>query len=168
VRNLYSALNPNAKCSRAIELPGNIFAAHHTRVFTTDLVLEHRPPWDQAETEPVVDHGKSAAGQLRRTQGLSTHGLALLNRREGKTPLGGELAASPLHLLVLKNQDEIGSRPPRTVDCSLGMALPDQLGGAPIESLADLDAESAHGERTLVTADERRSSHVAPSLFTYC
>jgi hypothetical protein len=48
------------------------------------------------------------------------------------------------------------------------MALPDQLGGAPIESLADLDAESAHGERTLVTADERRSSHVAPSLFTYC
>src|SRR5215468_5244491 len=32
--------------------------------------------------------------------------------------------------------------------------LPDQLVGAPIESFADLDAESAHGERTPVTADE--------------
>ena len=147
-------LNPNAKCSGATELPGNIFAAHRTHDFTADLVLEDRPPWDQAETEPVVDHSKSAAGQLRRAQKLSTHGLALLNRREGKTPFGGELAAGSLHLLILKRQDEIGSRPPRAVDCSRGMALPDQLVGAPIESLADLAAESAHGERTLVTADE--------------
>src|SRR5215472_7960198 len=147
-------LNPNAKCSSATELPGNIFAAHHTHDFTADLILEDRPPWDQAETEPVVDHGKSAAGQLRRAQKLSTHGLALLNRREGKTPLGGEFAAGPLHLLVLKSQDEIDSRPPRAVDCSRGMALLDQLLGTPIESLADLGAESAHGERTLVTTDE--------------
>src|SRR5215472_17609113 len=138
-------LNPNAKCSGATELPGNIFAAHHTHDFTADLILEHRPPWDQAETELVVDHGKSAAGELRRAQKLSTHGLALLNRREGKTTLGCELAAGPLHLLLLKSQDEIGSRPPRAVYCSRGMALPDQLVGAPIESLEHLDAESAHG-----------------------
>jgi hypothetical protein len=47
----------------------------YTRYFTTNLILE-----------------------LRR------HGTRLkpLNRREGKTPLGGELAADPLHLLVLK------------------------------------------------------------------
>jgi hypothetical protein len=77
-------LNPNTKCSGATQLPGNIFTAHRTHDFTTDLVFEHRPPRDQAETEPVVDHGKSAAGQLRRAQKLSTHGLALLNRREGK------------------------------------------------------------------------------------
>src|SRR5215472_12907070 len=147
-------LNPNAKCSSATELPGNIFAAHHTHDFTADLILEDRPPWDQAETEPVVDHGKSAAGQLRRAQKLSTHRLALLNRREGKTPLGGELAAGPLHLLVLKSQDEIGSRPPRAIDRSQGMALPDQLVGAPIESLTDLGAESTHSERTLVSANE--------------
>ena len=115
-------------------------AAHHTHDFTADLILEHWPPWDQAETEPVVDHGESAAGQLRRAQKFSAHGLALLNRREGKTPLGGEFAAGALHLRVLKSQDEIGSRPPRAVDCSRSMALPDQLVGAPIESLADLDA----------------------------
>jgi hypothetical protein len=95
-------LNPNAKCSGATELPGDVFTAHHTRYFTADLVLEHRPPQDQAETEPVVDHGKSAAGQLRRTQKLSTYGLPLLNRREGKTPLGGELAAGPLSLPAAK------------------------------------------------------------------
>ena len=147
-------LNPNAKCSSATELPGNIFAAHRTHDFTTDLVFEHRPPRDQAETKPVINHGKSAAGQLCRAQKLSTDGLTLLNRREGKTPLGSELVAGPLHLPVLKSPDEIGSRPPRAVDCSRDMALPDQFVGAPIESLADLGAESAHGERTLVTADE--------------
>ena len=79
-------LNPNAKCSAATELPGNIFAAHLAHYFTADLVLEHRPLRDQAETEPVVDHGKSAAGQLRQTHKLSAHGLALFNRPEGKTP----------------------------------------------------------------------------------
>ena len=147
-------LNPNAKCSGATELPGNIFAAHYTYDFTADLILEHRPPRDQAEAEPVVDHGKSAAGQLRRAHKPSAHGLALFNRREGKTPLGRELAPGPLHLLLLKSQDEIDSQPPRAVGCSRGMALPDQLVGAPIESLADLDAESAHGERALVTTDE--------------
>src|SRR5215467_8603151 len=97
-------LNPNAKCSSATELPGNIFAAHRTHDFTTDLVSEHRPPRDQAESKPVVDDGKSTAGQLRRAQKLSAHRLALLNRREGKTPLGGELAAGPLHLLMLKSK----------------------------------------------------------------
>jgi hypothetical protein len=40
------------------------------------------------------------------------------------------------------------------VDCSRGMALPDQLIGAPIESLSDLDAESGHEERTRVAANE--------------
>jgi len=78
---------------------------------------------------------------LRRAQELSTHGLALLNRREGKPSLSRELAAGPLHLLVPKSQDEIGSQPPRAVDFSRGMALPHQLVGAPIERLADLDAE---------------------------
>jgi hypothetical protein len=34
------------------------------------------------------------------------------------------------------------------------MALRDQLVGAPIESLTDLDAESAHDERIFVTTDE--------------
>jgi hypothetical protein len=156
-------LNPNAMCSGTTELPGNIFAAHHTYDFTADLILEHRPPWDQAEIEPVVDHGKSAAGQLRRAQKLSTHGLALPNGREGKTPLGGELAVGPLDLLLLKSQDEIGSRPPRAVGCSEGMALPDQLVGAPIESLADLDAkirswreDSCHGRGAADRATSRR------------
>src|SRR5262249_34929814 len=54
-----------------------ISSPHQTHDFTADLVPERWPPWDQAQTEPVVDHGKSAAGQLRRTQNLSTHGLAL-------------------------------------------------------------------------------------------
>lgn len=63
-------LNPNAKCSSATELPGNIFAAHRTHDFTADLILEHRPPWDQAETEPIIDHGKSATGQSRRPHKL--------------------------------------------------------------------------------------------------
>src|SRR6516225_11549402 len=76
--------------------------------------------------EPVVGHGKSAAGQLRRAHKPSAHGLALFNRREGKTPLGRELAPGPLHLLLLKSQDEIDSQPPRAVGCSRGMALPDQ------------------------------------------
>src|SRR5215469_2145020 len=123
-------LNPDAKCSGAAELPGNIFAAHRTHDFTTDLILKHRPPWDQAETEPVVDHGKSAAGQSCRPHKLSTHSLALFNRREGKTPLGGEFAAGPLYFLLLKGRDKIDSWPPRAVDCSRRMALPDQLVGA--------------------------------------
>ena len=72
-------LNPHAKRSGATELPGNIFTAHHARYFTADLILEHRPPWNQAETEPVVDHGKSAARQLRRTDQKEnpTSGLGL-------------------------------------------------------------------------------------------
>jgi hypothetical protein len=80
--------------SGATELPGDVFTAHHARYFTTNLILERR-----------------------------RHGTRLkpLNRREGKTPLAGEFAAGPLHLLVLKSQDEIGSRPPRAVDCSRGM-----------------------------------------------
>jgi hypothetical protein len=53
--------------------------------------------------------------------------------------LGGELAAGPLHFLLLKGK--IGSWSPRAVDCSRGMV--DQLVDAPIESLTDLDAESA-------------------------
>jgi hypothetical protein len=114
---------------------------HLAHDFMADFVLEHRPLRDQAETEPVVDHGKSAAGQLRQTQKLSAHGLALFNRPEGKTPLGGELAACPLHFLLLKGRDKIGSWSPRAVDCSRGME--DQLVDAPIESLTDLDAESA-------------------------
>ena len=80
-------LNPNAKCSAATELPGDVLTAPLARDLTADLVLEHRPPRDQAETVPVVDHGKSAAGQLRRAQKLFAHGLALFNRRDGKTLL---------------------------------------------------------------------------------
>ena len=64
-------LNPHAKCSGATELPGNIFAAHHTHD-----------------------------------------------------------AAGPLHFPLLKGRDKVGSWPPRAVDCSRGMALPDQLVGA--------------------------------------
>ena len=94
-----------------------------------DLILEYRPPRDQTETELVVDHGKTAAGQLRRPHKLSAHGLALFNRGEGKPPLGGEPAADPLHFLLLKGRDKIGSWSPRAVDCSRGMA--DQLVGAP-------------------------------------
>jgi hypothetical protein len=119
-----------------------------------DLILEHRPPRDQAETEPIVDHGKSAAGQLRRPHKLSAHGLAFFNRREGKTPLRGERAAGPPHFLPLKGRDKIDSWTPRAVDGSRSMALPDQLVGAPIESLPDLDSESAHDERTLVAPNE--------------
>jgi hypothetical protein len=147
-------LNPDAKCSGATVLPGNVFTAHDACHFTADLILEHRPPRDKAETELVVDHGKTAAGQLRRTHKLSAHGLTLFDRGEGKPPLGGEPAADPLYFLLLKERDEIGSWLPRAVDSSRGMALPDQLVGTPIESLSDLDAESAHGERTLVAADE--------------
>jgi hypothetical protein len=129
-------------------------AYHFDNGFTADLILEHWPPRDQAEAEPIIDHGKSAAGQLRRLHKLSAYGLALFERREGKTPLSGELAAGPLHFLQLKGRDKIDSWPPRAVDCSRGMALPDQLGGAPIKSLTDLDAESAHDERTLIAANE--------------
>jgi hypothetical protein len=56
--------------------------------------------------------------------------------------LSGALAAGPLHFLLLKGRDKIDSWPPRAVDCSRGMALPDQLGGAPIKSLTELDTES--------------------------
>jgi hypothetical protein len=72
------------------------------------------------------------------------NGLALFKGREGKPPLGGEPAADPLHFLLPKGRDEIGSWLPHAVDSSRGMALPDQLVGAPIESLSDLDAEPGH------------------------
>ena len=77
----------------------------------------------RAETEPVIDHGKSAAGQLRRPHKLSAHGLALFNRREGKPPFGGKLAADRIHFVPLKGRDEIGSVPQFGRSRTLGVGV---------------------------------------------
>src|SRR5215831_17683581 len=55
----------NAESSGATDLPGDVAAAHDAHHLAADLPLDHRPPWDQAEAEPVIDHGKAAAGELR-------------------------------------------------------------------------------------------------------
>jgi hypothetical protein len=43
---------------------------------------------------------------------LAHYSIRLFNKREGKPPFGGELAADPLQFLLLKGRDKIGSWPP--------------------------------------------------------
>src|SRR5260370_150564 len=75
------------------KLLGDVVAAHHAHHLATDLLLDDRPPGDQAEAQPVVDHGETAAGQLCRAQKLAAHRLPFLDGLEGKTPLGRQLPA---------------------------------------------------------------------------
>jgi hypothetical protein len=56
-------LHANAELPRATELPGHVAAAHHAYDLTANLVLDRRPPRDEAEAEPVIDHRK--IGRLR-------------------------------------------------------------------------------------------------------
>ena len=46
------------------ELPGDVGAAHDTDDLSADLLLDDRSPWHEAETEPIIDHGKTPAGEL--------------------------------------------------------------------------------------------------------
>ena len=81
-----------------------------------------------AETKPVVDHGKIGRRPVASNPEAfhARSGPPEQTRRQDPRSAASS-AAGPLHLLVLKSEDEIGSRPPRAVDCSRGMALPHQL-----------------------------------------
>lgn len=151
-RRLRRFLQANPERSGASELPGDAIAAHHAHHLPADLALDHRPPRDQAEAEPVTDRGKAATAELHGAKQFTAHCLAIINRDEGKTGLSGELAAGPLHFLALKGSDEVGVRTPFALGGSPCMALPDKIVGAPVEGVADPGAESTLGERALVAA----------------
>jgi hypothetical protein len=65
LRAAASALRTKAETSSAAELPRHLAGAHHAHHLTTNLVLDDRAPRDEAQAQPIVDHGKAAAGELR-------------------------------------------------------------------------------------------------------
>jgi hypothetical protein len=63
-QGVLTLLYANAERPDTPKLPGDVVAAHHAHHLATDLLLDHRPPGDQAEAQPIVDHGETAAGKL--------------------------------------------------------------------------------------------------------
>lgn len=77
------------------------------------MLLERRPPRDQAEAEPIIDHGEPAAGKLSRTDQPTANMVAGNGRPPFPAPLGGERPAGALDVAGLKPLNEIfgGSDP---------------------------------------------------------
>jgi hypothetical protein len=61
------------------QLPGNIPAAHDANDLAPELLLNHWPPQNQTEAEPVINHGEPAGCELHRTEQFAPDNLALLN-----------------------------------------------------------------------------------------
>jgi hypothetical protein len=47
-------LHPNSEPPGAPELPGDVIAAHDAEDLATELAVDHRPPRDEAEAEPIT------------------------------------------------------------------------------------------------------------------
>ena len=47
-------LHPNPEPPGAPELPGDVIAAHDAEDLATELAVDHRPPRDEAEAEPIT------------------------------------------------------------------------------------------------------------------
>jgi hypothetical protein len=120
----------------------------------TDLLFDYRPPRNQAEAEPIVDHGEPAAGELRRTEKLAAHRLPLVDGLESEAAFGRQFSTDALDLLASKGADEVGSNPRPALGRPAAVPLPDQLVGAPLQGLTHLGAESGGGERAAIAADE--------------
>jgi hypothetical protein len=125
-----------------------------TPILAIDLLLEHGPPWNEAEAESVIDHREPAAGELGRSDELAAHRLPFVDGLESKAAVGRQLPADALHLLACQGADEVGFDLQPALGRPTGVPLPDQLMLAPLERLPRLGAEPTGGERAALAADE--------------
>jgi hypothetical protein len=134
-------------------LPGDVAAAHDADDLPADLFFDDRPPWHEAEAEPVIDHGETPADELSRTDEPAANGVPILDCLEGEASFCGKLLADPLNLLTFECGQEVFSRPQAPLRCAPGMALPDQFVLAPFKGAPHLGAEAGVGERASLAAD---------------
>src|SRR5215470_7029872 len=135
-------LHSNAKRPDAPELPRDVVTAHHAEHFAADLSLDNGPPGDEAEVEPVVDHGEAAAGELRGTQQLSAHAVAVLDWLEGEPAFGGEFATDALDLPPRQSANQVGADAQCRVVNAARVASLNELVGALIHRPVHLRAEA--------------------------
>ena len=129
-------------------------APHNAKYLAADLIFNHWPPRHEAETEPVIDHGETPAGELDRADQRAAYGLSVLDRPEAEAAFSGKLLAHPLDLLTSEGGQEILSAPHTPVGMAPGEALPDQFVLAAFQGIFDFGTKAGVGKRALFAVDQ--------------
>ena len=87
------------------------------------MLFERGPPWDQAEAEPVVDHGVPSTHKLRGSDQRSGDMVARQGRLPCPAPFRGEGPAGALDIASLQPLHHISGNPDLPVADIRGIAL---------------------------------------------
>jgi hypothetical protein len=90
------------------------------------MLLKRGSPRDQAEAQPIIDHGEPAAGKLHRADQSAAELLSRNDRPPFPAPLGGECLARALDVTSLQLQHQISWRTDSAVAKVGGIALVSQ------------------------------------------
>ena len=117
------------------------------------MSLQRRAPWDQAESESVVDQCEAAGGQVKALPIGTRDRFALVCRMIGQASARGDACSRRLKLPPPQCVEDI----PYEYDALAlppGEALPDQVLDASVYRLADLAAKAPRTQGGRFTRDE--------------
>lgn len=117
------------------------------------MSLEGRAPWDQTESESVVDQCEAAGGQVEALPIDTRDRLALSCRMIRQASVRSDARCHSLKLASPQRVEEITCEYD-VLALPVGEALPDQVLDASVHRLAELAAESARAKRGRFTSDE--------------
>ena len=117
------------------------------------MSLEGRAPWDQAESESVVDQCEAAGGQVEALPIGARDRLALPCRMIRQASVRSDARCRSLKLASPQRVEEITCEYD-ALALPVGEALPDQALDASVYRLADFAAESTRAKRGRFTSDE--------------
>jgi hypothetical protein len=148
-----AAGSPDGRTTCSSETPFNSVGLHDSRHLAAKMSLEGRAPWDQAESESVVDQCEAAGGQVQALPIDTRDPLALPCRMIRQAIVRSDARRHSLELASPKRVEEITCEYD-ALALPVGEALPDQALDASVHRLADLAAESARAKRGRFTSDE--------------
>lgn len=110
----------------------------------TEMPLQRRCPWDEAEPKAVVDHRETPGGERNALPVNAGDVLALLGGPTGQPSLGNEAPACCRKLALAQGVEQV-AREQHPLTLPARKTLADQVFGPPIESRADLASEPGLG-----------------------
>ena len=117
------------------------------------MSLEGRAPWDQAESESVVDQCEAAGGQVQALPIDTRDRLALSCRMIRQASIRSDARCHSLKLASPQRVEEVAHEND-ALALPVGEALPDQALDASAHRVADLASESARIQGGRFTRDE--------------
>ena len=118
------------------------------------MLFERGPPRNQAEAEPVVEHGEPSARKLRGTDQRSGDMVARQGRLPCPAPFHGEGPAGALDIASLQPLHHISGNPDPPVADIRGIALVSQPSSAPGQRGGHVAAEAVVREDGALTSHQ--------------